>query len=367
MSRARSPAGRSPAAPRPTREALDGPRPAARGRVEPGAGRRARHRRERRLGHGGRARRALPAAGVVGARLRHRDGSAFPRTIPHFQGVLPPAIAAVAQTLEGHDLVLVAGAPVFTYYPYIPGPLLPEGTSLVLITSDPDEAARAPVGRRDRGRRGAHAGGAARADAETADRPPPAGAAGARAARRTRSRSRATAARRRSPRCFPPTGIIVNESPSNMLAFRNQVRLSRPGSYFFGAGGGLGFGLPAAVGVQLAQPDRPVVAVIGDGSAQYAIAGAVERGRPRRAADGAGAAQRGVRDPQVVRRVRGRDGCAGPRRARASTASRSRPGTACARAASRARTSCGSALAEAIASGAPELIEVTIAPGMSLA
>jgi benzoylformate decarboxylase len=50
------------------------------------------------------------------------------------------------------------------------------------------------------------------------------------------------------------------------------VRLSRPASYFFGAGGGLGYGLPAAIGVQLGVPDRPVVAVIGDGSMQYAIA-----------------------------------------------------------------------------------------------
>ncbi|MGZ5343039.1 MAG: thiamine pyrophosphate-dependent enzyme, partial [Solirubrobacterales bacterium] len=50
-------------------------------------------------------------------------------------------------------------------------------------------------------------------------------------------------------------------------------RLSKPGSYFFGAGGGLGFGLAAAIGVQLAQPDRPVVCVLGEGSAQYAITG----------------------------------------------------------------------------------------------
>jgi benzoylformate decarboxylase len=57
-----------------------------------------------------------------------------------------------------------------------------------------------------------------------------------------------------------------------VLAFRNQVRLSRAGSYFFGAGGGLGYGLPAAIGVQLAKPERPVVGVIGDGSMQYAIA-----------------------------------------------------------------------------------------------
>ena len=70
---------------------------------------------------------------------------------------------------------------------------------------------------------------------------------------------------------FPEDGIVVLEAPSATLALRNQLRLSRPGSYYFGAGGGLGFGLAAAVGVQIAQPDRPVVCVVGEGSAQYAI------------------------------------------------------------------------------------------------
>jgi benzoylformate decarboxylase len=55
------------------------------------------------------------------------------------------------------------------------------------------------------------------------------------------------------------------------MALRNQLRLSRPGSYYFGAGGGLGFGLAAAVGVQLAEPNRPVVCVLGEGSVQYAV------------------------------------------------------------------------------------------------
>jgi benzoylformate decarboxylase len=72
---------------------------------------------------------------------------------------------------------------------------------------------------------------------------------------------------------FPDGGIVVLESPSSTLALRNQLRLSAPGSYYFGAGGGLGFGLPASIGVQLAQPDRPVVCVLGEGSAQYAISG----------------------------------------------------------------------------------------------
>ena len=70
---------------------------------------------------------------------------------------------------------------------------------------------------------------------------------------------------------IPEDAIVVLESPSSTLALRNQLRISRPGSYYFGAGGGLGFGLAASVGVQLAQPDRPVVCVLGEGSAQYAI------------------------------------------------------------------------------------------------
>src|SRR2546421_2613675 len=70
----------------------------------------------------------------------------FPEGHPSFQGVLPPAIGPLGEALAGHDLVLVVGSSVFPYYPYIPGPLLPEGTALVAITSDHDEAARAPFG-----------------------------------------------------------------------------------------------------------------------------------------------------------------------------------------------------------------------------
>src|SRR5918999_1508696 len=81
---------------------------------------------------------ASPAPG--GGRL------GFPESHPNFRGVLPPAIGPVSETLAGHDLIVVAGASVFAYYPYIPGPLLPEGAALVAITSDPDEAARAPMG-----------------------------------------------------------------------------------------------------------------------------------------------------------------------------------------------------------------------------
>ncbi|MGH2829893.1 MAG: thiamine pyrophosphate-dependent enzyme, partial [Actinomycetota bacterium] len=66
-----------------------------------------------------------------------------------------------------------------------------------------------------------------------------------------------------------PGAIVVDESVTASLVLRSTLRLRDPGSYYFTRGGGLGFGLPAAIGVKLARPDRPVVAVVGDGSALY--------------------------------------------------------------------------------------------------
>jgi benzoylformate decarboxylase len=204
---------------------------------------------------------AIPAPG--GGRI------GFPESHPNFQGVLPPAIAPLSQTLEGHDLVLVAGASVFSYYPYIPGPLLPDGAELVQITSDPDEAARAPMG------------DAIVADvaltlqwvshhAGESDREPPPERPAPDEPPESDPIS-GTEAMRVLAGVWPDDAIAVLETPSSTAAFRNQVRISRPGSYYFAAGGGLGYGLASAVGVQVAQPDRPVVCVIGEGSVQYAV------------------------------------------------------------------------------------------------
>jgi benzoylformate decarboxylase len=195
----------------------------------------------------------------------------FPEGHPAFQGILPPAIGPLGEMLAGHDLVLVVGSSVFPYYPNIPGPLLPEGASLVAITSDPDEAARAPMGDAivadvaltleallaELGESSREAPGERPPPEEVPDSDP-----------LSPSSVHAVLAD-----VFPADGIVVLESPSSTLALRNQLRLSAPGSYYFGAGGGLGFGLAAAIGVQLAQPERQVVCVLGEGSAQYAIQG----------------------------------------------------------------------------------------------
>ena len=55
-------------------------------------------------------------------------------------------IAEVNQVLQGHDLVIVIGAQVFRYYPYVAGEYLPEGTDLIQLTADPHLASVAPVG-----------------------------------------------------------------------------------------------------------------------------------------------------------------------------------------------------------------------------
>jgi benzoylformate decarboxylase len=206
---------------------------------------------------------AAPAPG--GGRL------GFPESHPLFQGVLPPAIGPVAETLKGRDLVLVVGSSVFPYYPYIPGPLLPEGAALVAITSDPDEAARAPMGdvvvcdvALALRALVAEVGEANRAEPE----PLPEPSAGEESDPLTPTMVHHTLAQ-----VFPDDGIVVLESPSSTLSLRNQLRIGTPGSYYFAAGGGLGFGLAAAIGVQLAQPDRPVICVLGEGSVQYAVTG----------------------------------------------------------------------------------------------
>ena len=206
---------------------------------------------------------ATPAPG--GGRL------GFPEGHPNFRGVLPPAIGPVSETLAGRDLILVVGSSVFPYYPNIPGPLLPEGAELVEITSDPDEAARAPMGDAIVADVQADARAPARAGRRVRPRPRRV-AAGADRGSRARIRSpeprRCTRSRERLPR---RTGSSCSRRRRRRSRCATSCGCRSPGSYYFGAGGGLGFGLSAAVGVQLAQPDRPVVCVIGEGSVQYAV------------------------------------------------------------------------------------------------
>ena len=69
---------------------------------------------------------------------------------------------------------------------------------------------------------------------------------------------------------MPPGTIIVGEGGSTGGPFLSaEIDLTEPGSFFRSRGGGLGFGLPAPLGVKLARPDHPVVGLIGEGDGMY--------------------------------------------------------------------------------------------------
>lgn len=194
----------------------------------------------------------------------------FPTTHPCFRGLLPAGIASISRLLDGHDLVLVVGAPVFRYHQYEPGEFLPQGARLIAITCDINEATRAPMG-----------------DAIVADIAPTLEAL-IDAVSKT-ARPMPVVVRRPEPipdeagrlapeRVFdiidemaPHDAIYVNESTSTTNIMWERLRMTEQGTYYFAAAGGLGFALPAAVGIQLAKPERRVIGVIGDGSANYGI------------------------------------------------------------------------------------------------
>jgi benzoylformate decarboxylase len=68
---------------------------------------------------------------------------------------------------------------------------------------------------------------------------------------------------------LPKDAVVIEEALSSGPGIRQLIRSDDPQSFFGLRGGGIGWGLPAAIGVKLALPDRPVVALIGDGSAMY--------------------------------------------------------------------------------------------------
>lgn len=209
---------------------------------------------------------------VYHAPLNSRIG--FPTKHPLYEGMLLPATPRLLQTLSQHDFVLVVGAPVFLLYPYFPGGMLPDGVRAMLITDDPQDAARAPVERAFVGDiKQALAALAAQAPQRDYKMP-------SRTVDEARRRSEAARARSKMGAFFvlhtlaqhlPPNAVIVDEAVSSSLCLREFVRLGVENDYYTSASGGLGWAMPASVGIKMAQPDRPVVCVIGDGSVMYSV------------------------------------------------------------------------------------------------
>jgi benzoylformate decarboxylase len=200
----------------------------------------------------------------------------FPENHRLFAGHLVAAPEAVADSLSGHDLVLVLGAPVFTFHVAGHCALFEGATPLWHLTTDAEAAARAPVGRGVLGslRLGLPALLPALPEAHGREAPPP------------RARAPAPAAADPLPAAFvlsrmaarlPRGAVVVEEAPSHRPAMHAQMPFREWGSFFTMASGGLGYALPAAVGVALARAEAGsaaaarVVCLIGDGSLMYSV------------------------------------------------------------------------------------------------
>lgn len=211
----------------------------------------------------------------------------FPTDHPLWSGMLGFTAASVAGTLSRYRRIFVVGAKAFLVYPWTPPSPLPEGSELLHLAAD-----AALVGRDLPTRFGAVGDIAA---SLAALRPLVAAKvdAAAAAASLDRARSEAEGAAERfaamaaeragdSPMhpmaataalvgALPAGGALVDEAITTGFHVRMLYRTSPPGSYYFCRGGGLGWGVPAALGVKLARPDQPVLCIVGDGSIMYSV------------------------------------------------------------------------------------------------
>jgi benzoylformate decarboxylase len=193
----------------------------------------------------------------------------FPEDHKQFAGFLPAERNLIAAALAKHDFVLVLGAPAFTYHVETGGPFLAPGTRLFQIVDDAELASWAPGGT-------AIVASLDLAVSDLLDQVNDA-ARDVQVARPALPKIRASDAidvdflMQTLAELRPQDSIIVEEAPSSRSSMQKHVPICRSESFYATASGGLGFGLPAAVGVALAQPARHVIALIGDGSSMYAI------------------------------------------------------------------------------------------------
>ncbi|MGA9463221.1 MAG: benzoylformate decarboxylase [Terracidiphilus sp.] len=204
------------------------------------------------------------------------EKASFPQTHPQFRGMAPMAIGPLSKKLRGHDLIIVIGAPIFRYYPSVPGDYLPEAAELLQITNDPYDASTAIVGDSLLSDSKLALDALNHAVPEVKSRPVPA-VPHIKPSLPSPPNSPLTAieAFAALSELRPSDAILVHETGSNFGDLAQCWPTTQPGSFYTFASGGLGWGEPAAVGIAIAQKKlgtrRPVIAVIGDGAFQYSV------------------------------------------------------------------------------------------------
>jgi benzoylformate decarboxylase len=196
----------------------------------------------------------------------------FPQDHRLFVGHLPADRIRLRATLAPHDAVLVLGGPAFRQYPFIPGPFVEPGTRVAVVSEDPAEVHRST------------------AELAVLASPGPVcvelvrlvpardGALPERATPPAPPAPPATGESLRAGHVFAAMAdrlardaIVIEESPSSRPELLARLPARESLGSLSPAMGGLGFALPAATGLRMARPDRPVVAIVGDGASLYSI------------------------------------------------------------------------------------------------
>ncbi|MCW2221952.1 benzoylformate decarboxylase [Bradyrhizobium japonicum] len=193
----------------------------------------------------------------------------FPERHPQFAGFLHASPAQLSDALREHDLVVVVGAPVFTFHVEGHAAIFDGGATIFQITDDPDAAAVTPVGTSiiatmkpalsllldllPESKRATPKGRTLPPWPQAADPLP--------VEFLLHSLSQA----------MPDDASLVEEVPSHRPAMQKFMPMRGQDSFYTMASGGLGYSLPAAVGMALGKPKSRTVCLIGDGSAMYSI------------------------------------------------------------------------------------------------
>ncbi|OJW25989.1 MAG: hypothetical protein BGO51_08580 [Rhodospirillales bacterium 69-11] len=216
----------------------------------------------------------------------------FPSSHPLYRGAIVRLPAAIRGMLAQHDLLVSVGGDLFTLS--LPGDVesLPEGMPVVHLDTDPWELAKnyaeqvsilgEPKVTLPELTEAVLAARSAQEATRAAARLEHAKAEGVASLGKLHAMAEAAASRhpihplalmQAIGRVLPPEAVVIDETISSGTGLRRFLKSDDAQSFFGLRGGGIGWGLPAAIGAQIALPDRPVVALIGDGSALYTIQG----------------------------------------------------------------------------------------------
>ena len=214
--------------------------------------------------------------------------ASFPASHPLFRGAMTRMQGPVRKILEQYDVLFSVGGDLFTLS--LPSDIepMPAGLTLIHLDTDPWELGKnyppqvAILGDPKttlpditEALRKAMSSGARGAARERLD-----AAKAATLAEREALKAMAREMARQTPvqplsllnaigEMLPKDAVVIDETISSGAGIRSLIRSDDPQSFYGLRGGGIGWGLPAALGVKLALPDRPVLALVGDGSAMY--------------------------------------------------------------------------------------------------